>query len=97
MDPAGAERGECLDDDDDGYEPAKTAVCAYVTSNLQNGRNRGSRKPLLQVPRKREKKEPRRVGDPPLSYGEFFQAHPQGCFVCYGRGSPFQHDQRPGR
>ena len=34
------------------------------------------------------------MGDPPLSFGEFIRAHPQGCFVCYGRSSPFQHDHR---
>ena len=22
------------------------------------------------------------------------RAHPQGCFVCYGRSPPFQHDHR---
>ena len=32
------------------------------------------------------------MGDLPLSFGEFIRAHTQGCFVCYGRRSPFQHD-----
>ena len=56
--------------------------------SLHNGRNWVSRKPLQQGWKKREKKEPRRVGDPPLSFREFLCAHPQGCFVCYERSSP---------
>ena len=39
-------------------------------------------------------KEPRGVGDPPQSSGEFIQAHPQSCFVCYGQNSPYQHDHQ---
>ena len=79
--------GECLPS-----APAETAVCTFVANNLHKGGNRGSWKPLQHGWKKREKKEPRRVGDPPLSFGEFIRAHPQGCFVCYGRNSPFQHD-----
>ena len=94
MDPAGAEGGESLNDDDDADEPADTAVCAFVANNLHKGSNQGSWKPLQQGRKKWEKKEPRRVGDPPLSFGEFIRAHPQGCFVCYRRSSPFQHDHR---
>ena len=82
MDPAGAEGGEGLDADDDEDEPAETAVCALVANNLNKGGNRGSWKPLQQGCKKREKKEPRQVGDPPLPFGEFIRAHPQGCFVC---------------
>ena len=86
MDPAGADGDEALDDDDDADdEPAETAVCAFVANNLNTGSNRGSLK---------EKKEPRRMGDPPLSFEEFIRAHPQGCFVCYGRNKGFNHDHR---
>ena len=42
----------------------------------------------------REKKELRRVGNPPLVFGEFIQARPQGCFVFYRRSCPSQHDHR---
>ena len=94
MDPAGTGSGEALDDDDDDEEPAKTAVCAFVANNLSAGSNRGSWKPLQKGWKKKEKKEPRRVGDPPLSFGEFIRAHPQGCFVCYGRNKGFNHDHR---
>ena len=94
MDPAAAEGGEALDDDDDDDELAETAVSAFVANNLNVGSNRGSWKPLQKGWRKKEKKEPRRMGDPPLSFGEFIRAHPQGCFVCYGRNKGFNHDHR---
>ena len=68
MDPAGTEDGEALDDEDDDDEPAETAVCALVANNLSAGSNRGSWKPLQKGWRKKEKKEPRRMGDPPLSF-----------------------------
>ena len=58
------------------------------------GSNQGSRKPLQKGWKKKEKKEPRRIGDPPLSFGEFIGTHPQGCFVCYGRNKGFTHDHR---
>ena len=93
-DPAGAEGGEALDDDDDDDEPAETAVCAFVANNPNAGSNRGSCKLLQKGWRKKEKKAPRRMGDPPLSFGEFIRAHPQGCFVCDGRNKGFDHDHR---
>ena len=94
MDPAGADGGEALDDDDDDDEPAEMAVCAFVAHNLNAGSNRGSWKPLLQGWKKKEKKDRRRIGNPPLSFGEFIRAHPQGCFVCYGRKQGFNHHHR---
>ena len=30
--------------------------------------------------------------NPPLSFGEIIPAHPQGCFVCYGRNKGLNHD-----
>ena len=94
MDPAGADGDEALVDDDDHDEPAEMAVCAFVANNLNMGSNRGSWKPLQQGPNKKEKKDPRCIGNPPLSFGEFIGAHPQGCFVCYGRKQGFNHDHR---
>ena len=94
MDTAGADGDEALDDDDDDDEPAEMAVCAFVASNLNAGSNRGSWKPLQKGWNKKGKKDPRRIGDPPLSFGEFIRAHPQGCFVCYGRNKGFNHDHR---
>ena len=94
MDSAEPEGGEGLDDDDDEDEPAETAVCAFVVNSLHNGSNRGCWKPLQQDWKERQKKEPHQVGDPPLSFGDFIGAHPQGCLVSYGRSSFFQHDQQ---
>ena len=70
------------------------AVCAFVANNLNAGSSRGSWKPLQKSWKKKEKKEPRRIGDPPPSVGEFIRAHPQCCFVCYGRNKGFNHDHR---
>ena len=93
MDPAGADGDEPLVDDDDDDEPAEMPVCAFVAHNGA-GNNRGSWKPLQPGWKKKEKRDPRRIGDPPLSFGEFIRAHPQGCFVCYGRKKGFNHDHR---
>ena len=94
MDPAGANGDEALNDDDDDDKPAETALCAFLANNPNTGSNRGSWKPLQKDWKKKEKKEPRRIGDPPLSFGEFIPAHPKGCFVCYGRNKWFKHDHR---
>ena len=91
MDPAGAEGGKGLDEDDDKDEPAETALCAFMARNLHKGSTSGGCKPLQQGWKQRETKKPRRVGNLPLSFGEFIRAHPQGFFVFYGRVSPFQH------
>ena len=77
MDPAGADGNEALDDDDDDDEPAEVAVCAFVANNLNTGSNRGSWKPLQKGWKK--KREPRRIGDPPLSFGEHTSS-PSGLF-----------------
>ena len=94
MDPAGPDGDEALDNDDDDDEPAEMAVRAFLANKLNMGSNRGSWKPLQKGWKKKEKKEPRRMGDPPLSFEEFIRAHPQGCFVCYGRNKGFNHDHR---
>ena len=59
MHPAEAKVRESLHNDDGEDEPAQTAVCAYVASNLQREGNRGSWKPLQQEWKMREKKDPR--------------------------------------
>ena len=46
MDPAGAEVGEDLEDDDGENKPAETAVCAFVAYTLHKGSHRGSLKPF---------------------------------------------------
>ena len=94
MDPAGAGGDETLVDDDDDDEPAEMAVCAFVAKNMSAGTKPANWKPLQPGWKKQEKRDPRRIGDPPLSFGEFVRAHPQGCFVCYGRKKGFNHDHR---
>ena len=94
MDAAGTEAGAALDDEDDDDELAETAVCAFVANNLNAESNRKSSKPLQKGWKKKEKKEPGRTGDPPLSFGQLIRAHSQGCFVCYGRNKGFNHDHR---
>ena len=94
MNPTGTDGDEALNDDDDDDEPAEMAACAFVANNPNAGSNRGSWKPLQKGWKKKEKKDPRRLGDPALSFWEFIRAHPQGCFVCYGRNKGFNHDHR---
>ena len=94
MDPAGAGGDETLVNDDDDNEPAQVAVCAFVANNLSAGSKQGSWKPLQPGSKKKEKRDPRRIGSPPLSFREVIRAHPQGCFVCYGRKQGFNHDHR---
>ena len=73
MDPAGAGGDETLVDDDDDDEPAEVAVCAFVARNLSAGSKPGNWKPLQQGWRKQEKRDPRRIGDPPLSFGSSYE------------------------
>ena len=94
MDPAKADGNEALHDDDDDHEPAEMAVCAFVANNLNAGSNQGKLEPPQQGWKKKEKKDPRRIGNPPLSFEEFIRAHPQGFLVCYGRNKGFNHDHR---
>ena len=61
----------------------------FWPTTCRRGRNQRSWKHLQQSQNQKEKKEPRRVGNPPLFFGEVIQTHPQGC---YSRTSPFQHD-----
>ena len=78
VDPAEADGNEALDNDEDDNEPAEVAVCAFVANNVNTGSNQGSWKPLQKGWKEKEKKDPRRIGDPPLSFGEFIRAYPQG-------------------
>ena len=41
----------------------------------------------------RKTKEPRRIGNPPLSFREYRSQH-DGCWVCYGKGNNHAHDHR---
>ena len=48
IDPAEAEGGKDVYDDDDEDEPAETAVCAFVANDLHKGSNQESWRPLQQ-------------------------------------------------
>ena len=80
MDPAGAGGDETFVDDDDDDEPAEVAVCAFVARNLSAGSKPGNWKPLQQGWRKQEKRDPRRIGDPPLSLWGVHTSSPAGLF-----------------
>ena len=41
----------------------------------------------------RKGKEPRRIGNPPLSFTEYWREH-GGCWVCYRKGRSHKHDHK---
>ena len=41
----------------------------------------------------KNRKEPRRIGNPTLSFGEYRSQH-DGCWVCYGKENNHAHDHR---
>ena len=44
-------------------------------------------------PRTKNRRETRRIGNPPLSFREYRSQH-TGCWVCYGKGTNHAHDHR---
>ena len=44
-------------------------------------------------PRTKNGKEPRTIGNPPLSFREYRSQH-TGCWVCYSKGNNHAHDHR---
>ena len=63
---------------------------AFVAHNVKN--NGQDRSRWSQVGPKKSK-EPRRIGNPPLSFREYRSQH-DGCWVCYGKGNNHAHDHR---
>ena len=64
----------------------------FVAHNMkENGqdRSRGNRLD----PRTKNRREPRTIGNPPLSFREYRSQH-TGCLVCYGKGDNHAHDHR---
>ena len=61
---------------------------AFVAHNVKNHGQDRSR--WSQVGPKKGK-EPRRIGNPPLSFREYRSQH-DGCWVCYGKGNNHAHD-----
>ena len=65
---------------------------AFVAHNMkENGQDRSRWNRL--DPRTKNHKEPRRIGNPPLSFQEYRSQH-DGCWVCYGKGNNRAHDHR---
>ena len=63
---------------------------AFVAHNVRNHGQDRSR--WSQVGPKKSR-EPRRIGNPPLSFREYRSQH-DGCWVCYGKGDNHAHDHR---
>ena len=57
----------------------------------ENGQDRSRWKRL--DPWNKNRREPRRIGNPPLSFCEYRWQH-TGCWVCYGKGNNHAHDDR---
>ena len=65
---------------------------AFVAHNMkENGQDRSRWNRL--DPRTKNRREPRRIGNPPLSFREYRSQH-DGCWVCYGKGNHHAHDHR---
>ena len=65
---------------------------AFVAHNMkENGQDRSRWNRL--DPRTKNRTEPRRIGNPPLSFREYRSQH-TGCWVCYGKGNNHAHDHR---
>ena len=65
---------------------------AFVAHNMkEHGQNRSRWNRL--DPRTKNRKEPRRIGNPPLSFCEYKSQH-DGCWVPYGKGNNHALDHR---
>ena len=65
---------------------------AFVAHNMkENGQDRSRWNRL--DPRTKNRREPRRIGNPPLWFHEYRSQH-TGCWVCYGKGNNHAHDHR---
>ena len=65
---------------------------AFVAHNMKEHGQDRSRWNCLD-PRTKGRKEPRRIGNPPLSFREYRSQH-NGCWVCYGKGNNHADDHR---
>ena len=63
---------------------------AFVAHNV---RNHGQDRSRWNRVGPKKGNEPRRVGNPPLSFREYRSQH-DGCWVCYGKGNNHAHDHR---
>ena len=65
---------------------------AFVAHNMKEHGQDRSRWNRLD-PRIKNRKQPRRIGNPPLSFRGYRSQH-DGCWVCYGKGNNHAHDHR---
>ena len=65
---------------------------AFLAHNMKENRQDRSRWNRLD-PRTKNRRELRRIGNPPLSFREYRSQH-TGCWVCYGKGNNHAHDHR---
>ena len=65
---------------------------AFVAHNMKEHGQDKSRWNRLDS-RTKGRKEPRRIGNPPLSFREYRSQHDR-CWVCYGKGNNHAHDHR---
>ena len=66
---------------------------AFVAHNMKEHRQDRSRWNCPDPRTKSRLKEPRRIGNPPLSFREYKLQH-TGCWVCYGKGNNHAHDHQ---
>ena len=65
---------------------------AFVAHNMkENGQDRSRWNRL--DPGTKNRREPRRIGNPPLSFRKYRSQH-TGCWVCYGKGNNHANDHR---
>ena len=63
---------------------------AFLAHNMkENGQDRSRWNRL--DPRTKNRRVPRRIGNPPLSFREYRSQH-TGCWVCYSKGNNHAHD-----
>ena len=74
-------------------EDHEEAHCfAFIAHNMkENGQDRSRWNRL--DPRTKNRRELRRIGNPPLSFREYRSQH-TGCWVCYGEAKNHAHDHR---
>ena len=65
---------------------------AFVAHNMKEHRQDRSKWNRLD-PRTKGRKEPRRIGNPLLSFREYRSQH-DGCWVCYGKGNNHAHNHQ---
>ena len=66
---------------------------AFVAHNTKEHGQHRSRWNRLDPRSNKNRKEPRRIGNPPLSFREYRIQH-DGCWVCYRKGNNHAHDHR---